>query len=197
VKAVDHGDGAERGIEIKDGGAPLAIDDVPVDLDAFDRGEESREDRAHRGFSLKVRANRSYELYVWVKWRSTYIPCSKAVQVRFNGTDHVFPHENSISSCCRKNQVRKGGGAGPILHDPFVCVIVGDKSLDCTHHSVKACKDLVTTVAESRAQPHARIMQLSPRKIVPFEDAKGQDTWVTAIKVYVVVLVHKFAPYAK
>ena len=32
VKAVDHGDGAERGIEIKDGGAPLAIYYVPSDL---------------------------------------------------------------------------------------------------------------------------------------------------------------------
>ena len=39
VKAVDHSDGAERGIEIKDGGAPLAIYCVPVNLDAFYRWE--------------------------------------------------------------------------------------------------------------------------------------------------------------
>jgi hypothetical protein len=93
VKAVDHWYGAERGIEIKDGGAPLAIYYVPVDLDALYRWEEARENRSHRGCSLNERANRSHELYVLVKWRSTYIPCSKPVQVRFNSMDHVFPHE--------------------------------------------------------------------------------------------------------
>jgi hypothetical protein len=93
VKTVDHWDGAEESIEIKDGGAPLAIYYVPGDPHALYRWKESSENRAHRGGSLNGRANRSHELYIVVKWRSTHIPCSKPVQVRFNGIDHVFPHE--------------------------------------------------------------------------------------------------------
>jgi hypothetical protein len=93
MKAVDHWYGAERGIEIKDGGTPLAIYNVPVDLDTLYRWEKSSENRSHRGCSLNGRANGSHELYVLVKWRSTDIPRSKAVQVRFNSMDHVFPHE--------------------------------------------------------------------------------------------------------
>lgn len=92
-KTVDHGDGAERGIEIKDGGTPLAIHYLPRDPDALYRWEESSENRLHPRSSLNGRANRSHELYIVVKWRSTYIPCSKPVQVRFNGMDHVLPHE--------------------------------------------------------------------------------------------------------
>jgi hypothetical protein len=84
VKAVDHWYGAERGIEIKDGGTPLAIYYMPVDLDTLYRGEKSSENRSHCVCSLNGRANRSHELYILVKWRSTYIPCSKPVQVRFN-----------------------------------------------------------------------------------------------------------------
>ncbi len=118
MKAVDHWDGAERGIEIKDGGAPLAIYDVPVDLDAFYGWEKSSENRSHGGCSLNGRANRSHELYVLVKWRGTYVSCSKALQVRFDGMDHVFPHESLQSRYCRKYQVRKGRGR-PILHDAF------------------------------------------------------------------------------
>lgn len=93
VEAVDHGDDTERRIEIKNGGAPLAIHYVPVYLDAFYRWEKSSENRPHCRCSLNWRANRPHELYVLVKGRSTYIPCSKPIQVRFNSMYHVFPHE--------------------------------------------------------------------------------------------------------
>jgi len=93
VKAVDHWDDAEGGIEIEDGGAPFAIYYVPDDPDALYRWEKPSENCPHCGGSLEGRANRSHELYIVVKWRSTYIPCSKAVQVRFNGMNHFFTHE--------------------------------------------------------------------------------------------------------
>jgi hypothetical protein len=96
VKAVDHWDGAERRIEIKDGGAPLAIYNVPFDLDAVYRREKSSENRPHCGCSLNWRANRSHELDILVKWRSAYIPSPKPVEVRFNRTNHVVSHENSV-----------------------------------------------------------------------------------------------------
>src|SRR5215471_17516907 len=50
VKAVDHRDDAERSIEIKDGGTPLAIDYMPLDVDALDRREKSGENRANCWF---------------------------------------------------------------------------------------------------------------------------------------------------
>ena len=73
VKAVDHRDGAERSIEIKDGGAPLAIYYVPVNLDAFNGREKSSENRSHRGRALNGRTDGPYELDVLVKWRRAYI----------------------------------------------------------------------------------------------------------------------------
>ena len=54
MKAVDHWDGAKRRIEIKDGGSPLAIDNVPVDLDAVYRWEKSSENCPHSGCSLQL-----------------------------------------------------------------------------------------------------------------------------------------------
>ena len=51
---------------------------------------------AHRGCSLNWRANRSHELDILVKWRSAYIPSPKPVEVRFNRTNHVVSHENSV-----------------------------------------------------------------------------------------------------
>jgi hypothetical protein len=96
VKAVDHRDDAERGIEIKDGGTPLAIDYMPLDVDALYRWEKSGENRTNCGCPLNWRANRSHKLDIFVKWRSTYVPGPKSVQVRFNSTNHVIPHENSV-----------------------------------------------------------------------------------------------------
>lgn len=103
VNTVDHRDDAECGIEIENRGTPLAVHYVPLDLDAFYGGEESSENGSHRGCSLNGRANWPRELYVFVKRRGAYIPCSKPVQVRFNSMDHIFPHENSIP------KYRKGG----------------------------------------------------------------------------------------
>jgi hypothetical protein len=118
MKNVDHWNGAEDGIEIKDGGAPLAIYYVPGDADALYRWEESGENRPYPGGSLNGRANRSYKLNIVVKWRTTYIPGSKPVQVRFNGVDHVFPHEKLHFQVVPQIPSPKGGGSSPILQDP-------------------------------------------------------------------------------
>lgn len=96
VQTVDHRDNAERGIEIKDGGTPLAIYYVPVNVDALYRGEKSGENRANGGCPLNWRAHRSHKLDIFVKWRSAYVSRSKSVQMRFNSTNHFVPHENSI-----------------------------------------------------------------------------------------------------
>jgi hypothetical protein len=82
VKAVDHRDGAERGIEIKDGSTPLAIHYVPFDVDALYRREKSGENRTNSWCPLDWRANWSNKLDIFVKWRSTYIPL---LQVRSDG----------------------------------------------------------------------------------------------------------------
>src|SRR5262249_55469095 len=91
----DHRDGAINGIEIKNGGTPIAIYDMPVDVDALDRWEESRENRTHRCCPLNWGPKRSRKLDIFVKWRSTNIPCSKPIQVRFNSTNNVVPHEEA------------------------------------------------------------------------------------------------------
>ena len=132
VKAVDHRDGAECGIEIKDCGAPVAIYYVPVDLDAFYRREKSSENCSHRGFSLKARTNRSHELYILVKWRSSYVSCSKPVQVRFNSTDHIFPHEKLHFLGSAGNNTLARRCSSPILHDLFVATILA-KNHRITH----------------------------------------------------------------
>ena len=49
VKAVDERDGAERGIEIKHRGAPLAVYDVPDDVDAFYRRKQSSDRLSQSG----------------------------------------------------------------------------------------------------------------------------------------------------
>src|SRR5215469_14148256 len=66
---------------------------MPVDADAFYRREKSGENRTNRWCPLNWGPNRSHKLDIFVKWRSTNIPCSKPIQVRFNSTNHIVPHE--------------------------------------------------------------------------------------------------------
>jgi hypothetical protein len=117
----------ESGIEIKDGGAPLPIYYVPVDLDTLYRWEKASENRSHRGCSLNGRANRSHEFYVLVKWRSTYISRSKPVQVRFNSMDHVFPHEE-LHFWILPETPGSWGRWQPDLTRPGRSAMAGDKS---------------------------------------------------------------------
>jgi hypothetical protein len=119
VKKVDHWNDAEDGIEIKDGGAPLAIYYVPGDAYALYRWEESGENRPYPGGSLNGRANRSYKLYIVVEWRLTYIPCSKPVQVRFNEVDHVFPHEKLHFQVVPQIPSPKAATAARFYRTPF------------------------------------------------------------------------------
>src|SRR5215469_6980517 len=116
VKRVDHWNGAERGIEIKDGGTPLAIDYMPVDFDALYRREKSGENRTNCGCPLNWRANRSHKLDIFVKWRTSYILRPKPVQVRFNSTNHVVPHEKLHLQIVTAGNIKSAGeSGGPIL----------------------------------------------------------------------------------
>ena len=117
MKAVDHRDGAVDGIEIKDGGTPLAIYYVPVDVDALYRREKSGENRTNSACPFNWGANRSNKLDIFVKWRSTYIPCSKSFQMRFNSTNDFVPHENSNEVVTLETPSPQRSVVSPILND--------------------------------------------------------------------------------
>jgi hypothetical protein len=117
VKAVDHRDEAESGIEIKNSCAPVAIYDMPLDLDALYRWEKSGENGTNRRCALNWRPDRSHKLDVFVKWRSTDIPRSKAIQVRFNGTNYLIPHgKTSILEAVTAGAQSCKGQPTAILH---------------------------------------------------------------------------------